>query len=496
MEIGNCTQRLLQRIQKLEPENASKICGYLLLQHSLEKLMEYAMGSEEQIHSLITEAKSYLVSSPRLNSYDHLHPYVRRFSSPPSFRVPAPINLLANQHPQFIHNLDHISHKNEVWGTEEQLLPLSSAGFDPSINFYLPDGGVSLRSRSPLTCHYFNKGYCKHGQSCKFSHGHVGGDIVCQMPGIGSNEFTLDDTIFSPGSLERLGTEIAELLKERRGLPVSIASLPMMYQEMYGKTLQAEGYLTESQRHGKTGFGLTKLLAQLRNIRLMERPHGQHFVVLVEDAPKYMELRSEINDHGASSSHQIYLTFPAESTFTDADVQNYFDQFGPVHDVRIPRQEKRMFGFVSFFRPQTVRQILAAGHPHIICGARVLVKPYKEKSKLAERKYSDKLDAQMYQPYLPFDMDNGLSGRQRGSDLFELHRNQQFEDCRTSFEQQLDKMPDQFNSLFISSPKNVDDGKTWQMGSNCSDHDRLQIQLPDSPFASPRFGSINPYRVI
>lgn len=60
-------------------------------------------------------------------------------------------------------------------------------------------------------------------------------------------------------------------------------------------------------------------------------------------------------------------------------------QYGPVHDVRIPRQEKRMFGFVSFLYPETVKIILAKGHPHYICGARVLVKPYKEKSKFADK---------------------------------------------------------------------------------------------------------------
>uniref|UniRef100_J3LQ77 RRM domain-containing protein n=1 Tax=Oryza brachyantha TaxID=4533 RepID=J3LQ77_ORYBR len=35
-----------------------------------------------------------------------------------------------------------------------------------------------------------------------------------------------------------------------------------------------------------------------------------------------------------ASSHQIYLTFPAESTFTEDDVTNYFGQYGPVRDVR------------------------------------------------------------------------------------------------------------------------------------------------------------------
>ncbi|KAL4319701.1 hypothetical protein GQ457_18G005120 [Hibiscus cannabinus] len=69
------------------------------------------------------------------------------------------------------------------------------------------------------------------------------------------------------------------------------------------------------------------------------------------------------------------------STFKDEDVANYFSMFGPVQDVRIPYQQKRMFGFVTFVHPETVKQILARGNPHYICDSRVLVKPYKEKGK-------------------------------------------------------------------------------------------------------------------
>lgn len=56
------------------------------------------------------------------------------------------------------------------------------------------------------------------------------------------------------------------------------------------------------------------------------RPHGQHAVILAEDAPKFMDNRSDKNDPGpiVSGSRQIYLTFPAESTFTEDDVSDYF----------------------------------------------------------------------------------------------------------------------------------------------------------------------------
>ena len=53
--------------------------------------------------------------------------------------------------------------------------------------------------------------------------------------------------------------------------------------------------------------------------------------------------------------------------------------------MRIPYQQKRMFGFVTFVYPETVKLILAKGNPHFICDARVLVKPYKEKGKVPDK---------------------------------------------------------------------------------------------------------------
>lgn len=59
--------------------------------------------------------------------------------------------------------------------------------------------------------------------------------------------------------------------------------------------------------------------------------------------------------------------------------------YGSVRDVRIPWQEKRMFGFVSFHNPETVNTILTMRIPHFIGESRVLVKRYIEKSKCIER---------------------------------------------------------------------------------------------------------------
>ncbi|XP_076951742.1 zinc finger CCCH domain-containing protein 53-like [Bidens hawaiensis] len=107
-------------------------------------------------------------------------------------------------------------------------------------------------------------------------------------------------------------------------------------------------------------------------------------------------------------SRQIYLTFPADSSFTEEDVSNYFSIYGPVQDVRIPYQQKRMFGFVTFVYAETVKLILAKGNPHLVCEARVLVKPYKEKGKVPDkfRKYpQQQMDSPTrYDSHDPFDL--------------------------------------------------------------------------------------------
>ncbi|KAJ7541294.1 hypothetical protein O6H91_10G052800 [Diphasiastrum complanatum] len=255
-------------------------------------------------------------------------------------------------------------------------------------------------------CLYFARGYCKHGNNCRFLHGPSKVDSSgSSSPSNGQWEMQGDEWLGVPGSLERLELELQELLRGRRS-PVSIASLPQLYYERFGKTLQAEGYLTESQRHGKAGYSLTKLLARLRTtVSLIDsrlddfnhdawifRPHGQHAVVLAEDAHKFTLYRSNSEDlNGVNpSSRQIYLTFPAESTFTEEDVSTHFRAYGPVQDVRIPYQQKRMFGFVTFVYSETVKTILSEGNPHYICGARVLVKPYREKGKHGDKKPNER----------------------------------------------------------------------------------------------------------
>uniref|UniRef100_A0A0D9X0U3 C3H1-type domain-containing protein n=1 Tax=Leersia perrieri TaxID=77586 RepID=A0A0D9X0U3_9ORYZ len=300
--------------------------GYILSTSSYPQKRQYAVSSEEELRSL----PSLLPPSP---GQEFPLAYLRaQFQSSSSYR-----GIQARRRPIGQTGALQRPLLEPIW-LEERLQSLSipgdgtarnSQGAGPNVIGY-PRSSSKSTSR-PCHFHFF-RGYCKKGVNCQFSHGSVS--------------------------------------------------------QKYGKSLQPEGYLTENQQHGRIGCSLTSLLMELNTIRVIDREHGQYYVVLVEDAQKYMECLGlahscNLMDTG-SGSNQIYMTFPVHSKFTEDDVKNYFNQYGPVSGVRIPYQEKRMFGFVSFVYTETVRLILSKGTAHFIRGARVLVKHYREKPELSD----------------------------------------------------------------------------------------------------------------
>ena len=303
MDFPESTKILFNRIQELDPENVTKIIGYLLLQdYGDQELLRLASAPEHLIHQVILKAKTELqllasrpVSSPispSINPTTAFSPFSPATTRPllsPTFRTSSPFwdsQLVNKQNSDFLpmgfsdSSLD-LENQAQFLTLEDQMEQISSGISGFANDGYYPDAGIgglngrtsrrlSSLSEFPVkTCHYYNKGFCKHGSSCRYFHGQV---VPESFPHMIGNDSLNEDHIFSPGSLEKLELEIIELLKSRRGNPVSIASLPAMYYEKYGKYLQAEGYLTESQRHGKAGYSLTKLLARLKNsIRLIDR---------------------------------------------------------------------------------------------------------------------------------------------------------------------------------------------------------------------------------
>jgi hypothetical protein len=445
MDPYEATRNVYGRVQTLEPDNGSKIMLHLLLQeHGEQEMLRLSMGSDALLQAMVNKAKMELglegrVARPAplyIPDHDSYHgsSYAGAGANglSPSLHEQLNLQVALQQQQQHGHHEqqlsflqeqlplvhDHLSLLSDAMGQQQQ----QASFLHPSDHYYsdtyafLNSSSSSkdlLHSRSsssrasPIVeqssspsdvglalawkpCLYFARGYCKHGSNCRFLHGPTMRESSgSPASSNGHRELRMVDDGLAPGSLERLEMELQELLRGRRA-PVSIASLPQLYYERFGKTLQAEGYLTESQRHGKAGYSLTKLLARLKNtVTLIDRPHGQHAVVLAEDAHRFTAYRTDHRgDHLSGvnpSSRQIYLTFPAESTFTEEDVTSHFRAYGPVQDVRIPYQQKRMFGFVTFVYSETVIAILTEGNPHYICGARVLVKPYREKGKHGDR---------------------------------------------------------------------------------------------------------------
>ncbi|OIW16393.1 hypothetical protein TanjilG_19109 [Lupinus angustifolius] len=304
MSIWDYTRILLDKIQKFEPEYAGKIIGYFLSQDNCEQEMaKLASYHDYYIREVAFKAKMYLQSfaarpvmlpiSPPLNpqqGFSHFSVISPRTpTSLPGFQVPSPswdqlsvsrtnLELMA------INSLDsmtRLTRQTELLSLENHIdsldtetggiahdyfgLEASAAGFGVKTSRRLS----SLSGFRVKTCHYFNKGFCRHGSSCRYYHGQVVSESFPQMYG---NDAMTEDQMFSPRSLAQLEAEIVDLMKSRRGRPLSIALLPTAYQDKYNRMLKFDGYLTESQRHGKSGYSLTKLLVRLKNsIQLIQR---------------------------------------------------------------------------------------------------------------------------------------------------------------------------------------------------------------------------------
>ncbi|EFJ31671.1 hypothetical protein SELMODRAFT_439924 [Selaginella moellendorffii] len=395
MDPYELTRMLYARVQALDPRHVSKIIGYLLLQDEAEQdMLRMALGSDALLFSVVDKAKQELGLSPSPNAhFDHPAPFSRPEHPPFHFgtafdhQLQSTYHLRDVYHPPLVNS--HVPFQKQLQQQAElmnrpsiqdtyQHQPLFGAGVFPNDHFYpetfaflnrnrlkqqkqqqqksdehdlmlslsehgSPNSSSSSSNNSSHAwkpCVYYSRGHCKHGSGCRFLH---------TPNSLGIEEHGTES------ALERLELEIQELLRARKS-PVPISLLPQMYFEEFGSALHVDGKPID-------------LLSSPSCMRLTSssllRPNGQQAVVL------------------------IYLTFPAESAFTEEDVNAHFSAYGPVQDVRIPYQQKRMFGFVTFIHAETVKTILAEGNPHYVCGARVLVKPYRDKVKYTDKKNAD-----------------------------------------------------------------------------------------------------------
>ncbi|KAK8545066.1 hypothetical protein V6N13_066378 [Hibiscus sabdariffa] len=376
MDSYEATGMVFSRIQSLDPENASKIMGYLLIQdHGEKEMIRLAFGPEALIHSLILKAKTHLglsISNPPTPSTP---------SSPSPFSSrPSPLSIPSNA-PNGFEN-PSLSYANIVNGStngngfvDEYQFPDRFSHedlFDPRLDLASmasPTGGYAdspLHRRSFSVpglclgaedlnsglgfkpCLYFARGFCKNGSSCRFIHGDHCAESATKM-----TELEQCQELLRSKSLQQQQQKLAASASQ---------FLPGGASSPYNKCVNFLLQQQQNETHRSAAAAL----------------------MMGDELHKYRRCLSEMGANPAS--RQIYLTFPADSTFKEEDVSNYFSIYGPVQDVRIPYQQKRMFGFVTFVYPETVKLILAKGNPHFVCDSRVLVKPYKEKGKVQEKK--------------------------------------------------------------------------------------------------------------
>ncbi|KAL3529940.1 hypothetical protein ACH5RR_009262 [Cinchona calisaya] len=469
MDTSEATKIVLSRIQSLDPENASRITGYILIQDQGEKeMIRLAFSPESLLLSYVNQAKACLglpsntcstPSTPSSPSPFNNNPMPNPSSKPNPFSQSSPRIIIPNNNrfhlnnpsspsspwssrssrsaasyaavvnggcstntasgssssslslPFFNNNSSELS--GEEFGNiqvqdqlsflDESLDPIvSPSGRSDSVLF--PYGNCEdnpahhqLHRRSCSVndvflggedagggggggnggfgwrpCLYFARGFCKNGNSCKFLHGGGGGGVGGFA---GAGDSSPDGgapgpmVVGSPSKIEgidellRLKAIQQQRFAAAQQLMASGAPPPFAYNKCMN-------FLSDHQRSAAAALMM-----------------GDEFHKFGRCRPERSEFSAMgLGGSANSASKQIYLTFPADSTFKEEDVSNYFSMFGPVHDVRIPYQQKRMFGFVTFVYPETVKLILAKGNPHFVCDSRVLVKPYKEKGKIPDKK--------------------------------------------------------------------------------------------------------------
>ncbi|XP_048529514.1 zinc finger CCCH domain-containing protein 23-like isoform X1 [Triticum urartu] len=331
MDAYEATKVVFARVQALHPDLASKIMGMLLIQDkSEEDMIRLAFGPEHLLHAVVARARADLAAAAH-----HSKP-----SSPPTASWGA--GLPAEDAP--FPGVDQARYEGGGEGfypPEEFGCWSPASGGQHRRSFSLSDAEAAAGGWKP--CMYYARGFCKNGSSCRFVHGLP--DHVTEQ----------DMEVWTAAMRSELMSPVFPFSPSPRGL----------------------NFLLQQQQQ-QQGDSQRAVAAAM----LLGGGGG-------DDMHKF-SVRSPRMDRGgdlASSpaARQIYLTFPADSTFSEEDVSSYFSYYGPVQDVRIPYQQKRMFGFVTFVYAETVRLILAKGNPHFVCDARVLVKPYKEKGKVPDR---------------------------------------------------------------------------------------------------------------
>lgn len=541
MDAYEATKIVFERIQNLDPQNASKIMGFLLIQdHGEKEMIRLAFGPESAVLAVISRVKKDLgVTSPNT------------VLTPPSNprQVPAA--------PSRLNHLNQSTNSQGSWTSSGG----GYADFQSLEDLVSPTGYSGGSCSSTLAAPFYGNGEIDlidelqlQDQLASLNDGNP------QIRGKAAADFFYKDLASSPSRNDAVlfygGGHRRSFSVSDDDLSVGFGWKPCLF---YARGYCKNGTTCRFLHGGEAGAGEDAGGANFPKFSptsanqcvnfLQQLPSDSPRAHMMDGMHKFGAIRVErgelgINGANNAGSRQIYLTFPADSTFKEEDVSNYFSNFGPVQDVRIPYQQKRMFGFVTFDYPETVKLILAKGNPHFVCDARVLVKPYKEKGKIPEkhRKQQQQMGAEFagcgsptgLESRDPLDVQLGarifhdardILWRKKIEDQVDLQQAIELQHRRLLNLQLLDiKRNNHHRTLstgaVVSSPTysptffsqnialsarsssprpkeessfggNISNEKEEEnpMGENDL-HERLEHNLPDSPFASPKaFGS-------
>ncbi|XP_041995824.1 zinc finger CCCH domain-containing protein 53-like [Salvia splendens] len=349
MDAYEATKIVFQRIQNLDPQNASKIMGFLLIQdHGEKEMIRLAFGPESLIQTVIIQAKKDL-----------------NLNTPSTPSSPSPSSPFTNPL-----SLSRQNSTSRMIGGVNLPSPLSITNHSSS---WTNSSNFSDDLISPTTYNGSSPPSTMNSAAAPF---YVGAEVDL------IDELHLQDQLsfFNDAPPHRRSCSVSDICLQTDDLGGGFGWKPcLFYARGFCKNgtscrfLHGEGEMMEP---------LNFPFSPNRCINF-QQPDSPRSLVMGDGMHKFGRGRGEFAMN--PGSRQIYLTFPADSTFKEEDVSIYFSNFGPVQDVRIPYQQKRMFGFVTFDFPETVKLILAKGNPHFVCDARVLVKPYKEKGKIPDK---------------------------------------------------------------------------------------------------------------
>ncbi|XP_039159627.1 zinc finger CCCH domain-containing protein 55 isoform X4 [Eucalyptus grandis] len=367
MDANEATSIVLSKIRGIDPENASKIMGYLLIQDLTEKdLIRLAFGPETLLHSLILKAKTQMgLSSNALPapSPGPSHPAL----APPSPSPPTPGRRLASS------VLPRITPRGADY----------EVGKGPFSAFAAAAGSVARQNSSPSLpfdgARYFAP--LNGGGGGGVSAG-GGSDFMEDNNQLGDYFAFLNDSSKS-GDVFEMGYN-ADTHLHRRSYSESDAGFGCGGEDAcfgggYRPCLYfARGFCKNGSNckflHGDDFEGSVNFVGSPSNF------DAEDMMRLKVAHQQRLAAASQFLPGISPTSHGKYMALLMQQH--NETQSNY----GPVQDVRIPYQQKRMFGFVTFVYPETVKLILTKGNPHFICNSRVLVKPYKEKGKIPEKR--------------------------------------------------------------------------------------------------------------